>query len=115
MSCVTKIAVSDEAPANPQEGLLQAIARQRVERAERLVEQHQPRRRGQRARDADTLLLSSRELVRVTIAHERRIELHQLQQFVARAPRSDRRSHPSSVSVMPTFSPTVMCGNRPTR
>ena len=82
MSCVTKIAVSDELPANPQERLLQAIARQRIERAERLVEQHQPRRRGERARDADALLLAARELVRAPIAHERRIELDQLEQLV---------------------------------
>ena len=44
--------------------LLQAIARQRIERAERLVEQHHARLGGERAGDADALLLAARELVR---------------------------------------------------
>jgi hypothetical protein len=41
------------------------IARQRIERAERLVHQHDLRPRGERARDADALALSSGERGRV--------------------------------------------------
>ena len=44
-----------------------------VERGHRLVEQHQPRLAGQRARDPDTLALAAGELVRVT----RRVSLLQ--------------------------------------
>ena len=47
--------------------VLQARARQRVEGAERLVEQQHARRRRQRARDADPLLHSARNLERIFV------------------------------------------------
>ena len=44
--------------------LAQADALQRIERRQRLIEQQQPRRRRQRARQCNALLLSARELAR---------------------------------------------------
>ena len=68
MSCVTKIAVSASCRRIFEEGLLQAVAGQRVQRAERLVEQHDARRRGQRPGHADALLLSAGQLRRAAVS-----------------------------------------------
>ena len=46
----------------------QAVAQVRVEAGERLVEQHQPRGRGQRPGERDALALAAGQLVRVAIA-----------------------------------------------
>ena len=50
-----------------EELVLEALARDRVDRAERLVHQHQRRVRGERAREADALPLPARELSRVAL------------------------------------------------
>ena len=88
------------------------IAGDRIERAERLVHQHHVGSRRQRARDADPLALAAgqrsgkarRKVVR------QRDQIEQLRD----AGRDSPRDQPRSCGVMPMFSPTVMCGNRPT-
>ena len=50
-----------------QELELEAVARDRVERAERLVHQHQRRVDGERAGEADALSLAARELGRIAV------------------------------------------------
>ena len=62
----------------------QLFADLRVERAERLVEQQHLGLVRQRARDSDTLLLSTRELRRQAIVHA--FERYQPQQFLAALP-----------------------------
>ena len=65
------------------------IAGEGIERAERLVHQHDARLCGQRARDADALALAAGEFVRKAVAVLRAIEPHQVEQFVD--PRGDLR------------------------
>jgi hypothetical protein len=85
--------VSDEddrlaqARLEAQELVLQALAGDRVDRAERLVHQQQRRVGGQRARDADALLLAAGELRGIAVAHLERQpdELEQLVDALADA------------------------------
>jgi hypothetical protein len=67
MSCVTKTIVlrSSLAGAGTRPAALRG---DRIERAERLVHQHHRRIGGERARDADALLLAAGELARIAIA-----------------------------------------------
>ena len=51
-----------------QELVLQLRARDRIDRAERLVHQHDRRIGGERTRDADPLALAARELGRIAVA-----------------------------------------------
>ena len=74
-----------------EELVLQALAVDRVDRAEGLVHQHHQRVRGQRPGDADALLLAAGELGGVAVA-ELGVEPDQLQQLGASA----RGSAPSS-------------------
>ena len=60
--------------------LAQVHAHDRVQRRQRLVQQQQPGRRGQRARQRDALLLPARQLRRILVLAAR--QAHQLQQFV---------------------------------
>ena len=62
--------------------LAQRVAGERVERAERLVHQHDLRARGDGARDADALPFAAGELRRQTVAMLGAIETHQLDQLV---------------------------------
>ena len=62
MSCVTKMIVLRSSCWMPQELLLETRARDRVERAERLVHEHHRRVGGQRAGEPDALALPAREL-----------------------------------------------------
>ena len=91
----------------------QAVARQRVERGERLVHENDVRPGRQRARDADALALAARQLVREARAIVG-IEAHEAQQLVDARGLARCSSQPSSRGVMAMFSATVMCGNRPT-
>ena len=61
---------------------LELIARDRVERAERLVHEEVHGIRGERARHTDSLLLPSGELLWETLAIRGRIEADQLQHLV---------------------------------
>ena len=49
----------------------------RIEAGERLVEQHQPRLRGQRTGEGDALALTARQLVRVAVAVARQADRRQ--------------------------------------
>ncbi len=59
------------------ERVLQLGARNRVQRAERLVEQQHRRLGGQRARDRDALALTAGQLARPPIGETRRVEPHE--------------------------------------
>ena len=90
-------------------GAAERVAGDRIERAERLVHQHQPRPAGERPRDADPLRLAARQLARIAAARlgGQRDQLEQLGDPRLASPRR------SAGATMPTFSATVMCGNRP--
>src|SRR6266550_4144082 len=60
---------------------LERSARQRIERAKRLVHQEQRRVGGQGARDAHALTLSTRQFARIAISKLFRVEPDQLQQL----------------------------------
>ncbi len=62
--------------------LAKRVARQRIERAERLVHQYDGRLRSQRPRHADPLALAAGKLVRKALAIACTIELHEIEQFV---------------------------------
>ena len=95
-----------------QELVLQALAVDRVDRAERLVHQHQRRIGRERARDADALALAAGQLRRVAVAQLGR---RATSARAARRPvaRTCFLSQPSSFGTTATFSPIVRCGNRP--
>ena len=96
-----------------QELVLQPLAVDRVDRAERLVHQHQRRVDRERARDADALALAAGELRRVAVARLGRVERDELEQLVDARARSAALSQPSRRGTVAMFSPTVRCGNRP--
>ena len=60
----------------------QRIAGQGIERAERLVHQHDARLCGERARHADALALAAGKFMRQAVAILRAVEPHQVEQFV---------------------------------
>ena len=66
-----------ELHADLHDAVLQMRARQRVERAERLVEQQYLRLHGQRTRDADALLHAAGNLGRLLVARLRHV--HELE------------------------------------
>ena len=65
-----------------QELVLEPVAADRVDRAERLVHQHHRRVGGQGARDPDPLALATRELVRIPVAIGAGLQADQLEQLV---------------------------------
>ncbi len=71
-----------EALLEVEELVLEALADDRVDGAERLVHEHHRRVDGEGARHADTLALASRELARVALAVGGRLEAHEREQFV---------------------------------
>ena len=91
---------------------LEAVARDRVERAERLVHQHQRRVDGERAGEADALALPAGELRREALAVVG-LEADELEELGSAA-RVRFLSQPSRRGTVPMLSATVMCGNRPT-
>ena len=97
----------------PAQLVLQPGARDRVERAERLVHQQHRRVGRERACEPDALPLAARELGRVAlrVALLEPDELEQLRR-PARAMRSF--GQPSSRGTVAMFSPIVMCGKSPT-
>ena len=78
-----------------EELVLEPLAVDRVDRAEGLVHQHHARVRGERAGDADALLLAAGELRRVAVG-ELGVEADQRRAARRRAPRGARESQPSS-------------------
>ena len=69
-----------------QELVLEAVARDRVDGAERLVHEHDGRVGGQGPGDADTLLLAAGELARVAVAERRGLEPDEVEQLVGPRP-----------------------------
>ena len=82
MSWVTKTIVLRSSRLQAQELVLQALAVDRVDRAERLVHQHQRRVGGERAGDADALALAAGQLRRVAVAPSPRSSADELEQLV---------------------------------
>ena len=113
MSCVTKMIVLPHLVLDPQELVLQPRARDRVERAERLVHQHHGRIGRERAREADALALAARELRGVARAVVARGQVDEVEQLVD-ARRDCAFGQPSRRGTVATLSATVMCGKRPT-
>ena len=97
----------------PAQLLLQPGARDRVERAERLVHQQHRRVGGERAGEPDALALAARELRRVAL-RVRLLEPDELEQL--RRPLADPLPSASRAAAArcAMFSPIVMCGKRPT-
>ena len=58
------------------------VAGEGVERAERLVHQHDARLCGERARHADALALAAGKFVRQAVAILRAVEPHKVEQFI---------------------------------
>ena len=98
----------------PEELVLEPLAADRVDRAERLVHQHDRRIGRQRASHADTLSLAARQLARVAIAVRAGLEADKVEELLdalARLRAPDQRSRPGTTA---TLSPMVRCGKRPT-
>ena len=97
----------------PEELVLQALADDRVDRAERLVHQQHRRVGGERARHADPLPLTAGELVRVALGVAGRVEPDQLEQLVD--PGVDLACGPSRAAsgTVATLAAMVWCGNSP--
>ena len=66
----------------PEELLLQPVARDRVDRAERLVHEQHGRIGRQRTRDAHPLALTAGELVRIAVAVDGGVESHETEEVV---------------------------------
>ena len=96
MSWVTKTIVLRISRLQAQELVLQALAVDRVDRAERLVHEHQRRVGGQGAGDADALALAAGELRRVARAHRRGSRPMSSSSSSTRARMRCARSQPSS-------------------
>ena len=113
MSCVTKTTVFRTSLVQAQELVLEPVASDRVDRAERLVHQHQRRVGGQRAGEADALALAAARAAPGSASA-----------YVGSSPTSSSSSaarssirafgQPSSRGTVAMFSATVMCGKRPT-
>ena len=107
MSWVTNRIVLAIVFLEAQELVLEAVADDRVDRAERLVHEHDRRVRGQRPGDADALPLAAGELAREAVAVLRRDRARRGRA----APRSARRwrafVQPSRRGTVATFSPIV--------
>ena len=97
---------------DPEQLVLEPRARDRIERAEGLVHQHQRRIRGERAGEPDTLALAARAETR-SGSGSRGGQVDEVEQLV-RAQLISRFDQPSSRGTVATFSATVMCGKSPT-
>ena len=82
MSWVTKRIVLARLSWRREELVLEAVADDGVDRAERLVHEQDRRVGGQGARDADALPLAAGELARVAVAVARRVEPDEVEELV---------------------------------
>ena len=96
-----------------EELVLQPGARDRVDRAERLVHQQHRWIRGERARHADALALPTGELVRIAVAVLIGIEADELRGARRHARVAACLSQPSSRGTVATLCSIVWCGNSP--
>ena len=95
-----------------QELVLQLLADDRVDGAERLVHEHHRRVGREGPGDADALLLAAGELGRVALG-ERGVETDPLEQLHRAGSRAFFLSQPSSRGTVATLSRMVRCGNSP--
>ena len=84
-----------------QELVLEPLAHDRVDRAERLVHEHDRRVDGQRPRDADTLALAAGELAREAVAVLHRIEPDEAEQLLGAGLLARLRSSPAAAGPWP--------------
>ena len=96
-----------------EELVLEALAVDRVDGAERLVHEQDGRVDGERAGDADALALAAGELRRVAVADLVGVERDELDELVHARADARSLSQPSSFGTVAMLSPTVRCGNRP--
>ena len=92
-----------EAALDRQQIVLRLGADDRVERAERFVHQQHVRFGGERARDADALLLAAGELMRNAGRRSRGVEIEERPSARRRVWRSAPRSQPSSCGTVAIF------------
>ena len=113
MSWVTKTIVLRMLGLQAQELVLQPLAVDRVDRAERLVHEHQRRVGREGAGHADALALAAGELRGIAVAHLGGIEADELEQLVDA--RADPLARPSRAArgTVAMLSPMVWCGKRP--
>ena len=81
MSCVTNTIVLRTSPCSRRNSSCSRCARDRVDGGERLVHQQHRRVGGERARDADALLLTAGELRRVALRVRVGVEPDELEQL----------------------------------
>ena len=91
MSWVIITVVRPSSPCSAPVVLAERVAGERIERAERLVHQHDFRRGGERAGDADALAFAAGKLRGETVAVLVAVEAHERDQLV------DPRGHPRVV------------------
>ena len=97
-----------------QELVLEPLADDRVDRAERLVHEQHRRVRGERPRHADALALAARQLRRVAVARSvAGLEPDEREQLLGARARWRAVGQPRRRGTVATFSPIVWCGNRP--
>ena len=113
MSWVTNTTVLRTRSCSREELVLQPRAVDRVDRAERLVHQHQRRVGGQRARHADPLALPARELGRIAGPDLVRIQPDQRRAARPRALRCAACPTRAASAPWRCCPSTVRCGNRP--
>ena len=114
MSWVTKTIVLRSSLLQAQELVLQPLAVDRVDRAERLVHQHQRRVGGERAGHADALALAAGELRRVAVAPCRPVEADRARAARRRARAMRVVSQPEQLAGRWRCSRAIVrCGNRP--
>ena len=82
MSWVIMTVVSPSLRCSVAKIVAERVAGQGIERAERLVHQHDARLCRQRARHADALALAAGQFVRQPVAILRAVEPHQIEQFI---------------------------------
>ena len=92
-----------------QQLVLQLLARQRVERAERLVHQQEFGVVGQHARDRHALLHAARQLVRIAVGEA--LQADHLDELVDVVLSISSRGKPRCRGPKPMFSRTVSHGN----
>ena len=113
MSWVTKTIVLRISLLQAQELVLQALAVDRVDRAERLVHEHQRRVGGQGAGHADALALAAGELRRDSGRASRRVEADELEQLVDAGAMRSRGPSRAAAGRWRCSRPMVWCGKRP--
>jgi hypothetical protein len=112
MSWVTKTIVLRSSACRRRNSFWQALAVDRVDRAERLVHEHERRVGGEGAGDADALALAARELGGVAAGEVGR-QADDPEEFLHRARWSGPCPSRADGGTVAMLSPIVLCGKRP--